>query len=81
MNVLRDPKANASERVSAANALLDRGWGRPTQTINASTDHSEHQRAIDEALARFARDLLQRIRGSENTHKTDVEASTCYTNS
>jgi hypothetical protein len=28
-----DPKASPAARVGAATAVLDRGWGRPTQSI------------------------------------------------
>lgn len=31
--VMNDPKAQAAARVGAATAILDRGWGRPTQSI------------------------------------------------
>jgi len=33
VRVLEDKKAPAASRVSAAVALLDRGWGKPAQTI------------------------------------------------
>ena len=32
-SIAAQPKANPSARVSAACALLDRGWGKPTQPI------------------------------------------------
>jgi len=31
--IMNDPKAPASARVAASEALLNRGWGRPTQMI------------------------------------------------
>jgi hypothetical protein len=31
--VMDDPKAPPAARVGAATAVLDRGWGRPTQSI------------------------------------------------
>jgi hypothetical protein len=31
--IMRDPKAPAAARVSAAQALLDRGYGKPAQAI------------------------------------------------
>ena len=31
--VMNDPKAPPAARVGAATAVLDRGWGRPTQSI------------------------------------------------
>ena len=36
-SIMRDPKAPASARVSAAQALLDRGYGKPAQAIEVST--------------------------------------------
>ena len=34
--ICTDPKAPEASRVTAANLLLDRGWGRPTQPSQAS---------------------------------------------
>jgi hypothetical protein len=31
--IMKDPDASAGARVSASSALLDRGWGRPLQSI------------------------------------------------
>lgn len=31
--IMNDPKAPPAARVGAATAVLDRGWGRPTQSI------------------------------------------------
>jgi hypothetical protein len=35
--IMRQPKAPAAARVQAAVALLDRGWGKPKQTVGG--DH------------------------------------------
>ena len=35
--IMKDPKAPAAARISAATALLDRGYGRPPQGIELST--------------------------------------------
>jgi hypothetical protein len=37
-SIMRDPKAPASARVSAAQALLDRGYGKPAQAIEVGTE-------------------------------------------
>jgi hypothetical protein len=37
-SIMTDLKAPAAARVSAANALLDRGWGKPRQPIDASVE-------------------------------------------
>ncbi len=31
--IMQEPTANSAARVSAATALLDRGWGKPAQAI------------------------------------------------
>jgi hypothetical protein len=36
--IMNQPKAPAAARVSAAQALLDRGWGKPTQPISGDED-------------------------------------------
>ena len=36
--IMRDPKAPAAARISAASALLDRGYGKPSQAIDATTN-------------------------------------------
>jgi len=72
VSVLEDAKANPSARVSAANALLDRGWGRPAQTLRATIDSEEGK--IDAALGVEASRLVELIRGSENTRESAPEA-------
>jgi Family of unknown function (DUF5681) len=34
--IMRNPKAPAAARISAASALLDRGYGKPLQTVDAN---------------------------------------------
>jgi len=36
--IMNDQRAPASARVAAAEALLNRGWGRPAQTIMGNDD-------------------------------------------
>jgi hypothetical protein len=38
VGVMRSRKATHAARVSAANALLDRGWGRPPQALENGED-------------------------------------------
>jgi hypothetical protein len=38
VGVMRSKNATAAARVSAANAILDRGWGKDTQAIENSDD-------------------------------------------
>ena len=56
VKVMGDPDAAPSARVGAATALLDRGWGRPAQTINASLDGQE---SFTEMLQRISERQLQ----------------------
>jgi hypothetical protein len=37
--IMRDPKAPAAARTSAACALLDRGYGKPSQSIEATNNN------------------------------------------
>jgi hypothetical protein len=68
--VMNDAKAAPAARVGAATALLDRGWGRPAQTIAASIEGKES--ILDAGLIGLASDLLAKLAagkdiGSENT--------------
>jgi hypothetical protein len=38
IGIMRSKDATAAARVSAANAVLDRGWGRATQPVGNSDD-------------------------------------------
>ena len=38
VGVMRNTKAPAPARIAAANAILDRGWGKATQTIENGDD-------------------------------------------
>lgn len=74
--VMNDDNANPSARVAASEALLNRGWGRPAQTIRASidTDFSERNAIVKDALADSAMELFKHMRGlPENTHGTDTK--------
>ncbi|MCJ2030725.1 DUF5681 domain-containing protein [Methylobacterium sp. J-043] len=39
VSIMGNEKSNASARVQAAVALLDRGWGRPKQSVDVKVDH------------------------------------------
>ena len=67
--VMNQPDAPAAARVSAAQALLDRGWGKPTQTIEATID--DKRDAADwtrEELVTFIHDATK---GSAGAAKAD----------
>ena len=52
--IMRDPKAPAAARVSAATALLDRGYGKPPQAIEVSAE-PDLSRLSDEDLETLKR--------------------------
>ena len=74
VHVMGDASAAPSARVGAASALLDRGWGRPAQTINASMESNNAM--LDAELLGDASDLLKLFKErSENKRITgDVDA-------
>jgi hypothetical protein len=57
VKVMKDDNAPPSARVSAAEALLDRGWGRPVMQIAAVVETKD----MDIPLP-FAADLLRHVR-------------------
>ncbi|WP_426313499.1 DUF5681 domain-containing protein [Methylobacterium fujisawaense] len=40
VSIGRDEKINGSARVQAWNSVLDRGWGRPKQSVDVKVDHN-----------------------------------------
>jgi hypothetical protein len=40
VSIIRDRESGASARTSAASILLDRGWGKPTQSVDGNIDGS-----------------------------------------
>ena len=40
VGIMRSKDATAAARVSAANAVLDRGWGKATQPMESSDDRA-----------------------------------------
>lgn len=40
LDVMTDERSNGSARVQAAVAMLDRGWGRPKQSVDVKVDHN-----------------------------------------
>jgi hypothetical protein len=53
-NIMRDTKAPPAARVAAANALLDRGFGKPTQPISQTLAKVDPSLMSDEELAAIA---------------------------
>ena len=46
--IMRQPKAPAAARVQASIALLDRGWGKPKQTVGGDLENPLAVRLIKE---------------------------------
>ena len=53
-NIMHDEKAPPAARVAAANALLDRGYGKPTQPIEQTLTKVDPSTISDEELAAIA---------------------------
>jgi HEAT repeat protein len=53
-NIMHDEKAPPAARVAAANALLDRGYGKPTQPISQTLAKVDPSSISDEELAAIA---------------------------
>ena len=53
-NIMHDEKAPPAARVAAANALLDRGYGKPTQPISQTLAKVDPSTISDEELAAIA---------------------------
>src|SRR5262249_42592561 len=53
-NIMHDEKAPSAARVAAANALLDRGYGKPTQPISQTFAKVDPSSISDEELAAIA---------------------------
>jgi len=54
--IMNQPDAPEAARVAAANSLLDRGWGKPTQPIAAAPD------PMDDTTTDELRSLIETIR-------------------
>ena len=49
-DIIRDKKAPHSARGYAANSILDRGYGRPSQTISTNGSKKPHDQMTDDEL-------------------------------
>ena len=57
--IMGDEKAPAAARVAAANALLDRGYGKPTQPISQTLEKIDPRTITDEELVAIVRNGIQ----------------------
>lgn len=52
--IMQQPDAPAAARVAAAVALLDRGWGKPQQTVDMNVRRTIAKELADDELADIA---------------------------
>jgi hypothetical protein len=52
--IMQQPEAPPAARVSAATALLDRGWGKPSQTVDMTVRKAIAKELADDELAHIA---------------------------
>jgi len=68
-DIIRDKKAPPAARCVAANSILDRGYGRPSQTINQGlVDKPVDQMTDEELMAR-----LRALKDCQGETSADVE--------
>ena len=60
VEIMQSPKAPPAARVAAANSLLDRGYGRPTQTIAQTLTRVDPDTLTDAELAAIASGVSKR---------------------
>jgi hypothetical protein len=53
--IMKEPRAPAAARISAAIALLDRGWGKPSQAIEMDLHQKPVEELTDEELTAIIR--------------------------
>lgn len=56
VTVLKDDKAPHSAKVSAATAVLERGWGKPQQNVNLSGSFEQKVVGLVQALDQASKD-------------------------
>jgi hypothetical protein len=70
-SIMKDGRAPHAARVSAANSLLDRGYGRPTQSVDVTANVSAvlpQERARD-IIARRLDSIAERIEAERDAHQ------------
>lgn len=67
--IMSQPKAPAAARVSAASAILDRGWGKPPQALDLTHD-------VSDTLAELMREIDGKSRGFMPEVKTNGAGAT-----
>jgi hypothetical protein len=74
--IMSDPKVAAAARVSAATAILDRGWGKPQQPIDADINVVPPEvRERQEAARQRVLAMLERYEAGEPIEQQPAKAS------
>jgi len=76
-NIMTDEKASKVSRVAAANALLDRAWGRAPQvmTLESDPDVLNESHAMFDAARRIAFTLALGVKAREETTQLRATAA------
>lgn len=69
--VARDKNAAAAARVTAAVAILDRGWGKPRQELQVATD--AHDLSDEALLAIIAKGQAEAAAAAEAAERDEAE--------
>ncbi len=69
--IMTDKRINGSARVQAATQLLDRGWGRPKQSVDVKVDHNASGLAA--AITAAQDRLVQRAVEAQRANVIDGE--------
>ena len=69
-SIMNQAKAPAAARVQAAQALLDRGWGKATQVVEATVNNVDASRVSDLELA-----TIIAIDSGEGTPEAEIDPS------
>ena len=69
-SILNDPKAPLQAVIMAANSLLDRGFGKPPQSvdINASVTATITRESARDIIARRLDSIAERIEAERDSH-------------
>ena len=70
VHIMREPTAPAAARIAAAQTLLDRGWGKAVQTIEATVNNVDASRVSDMELA-----TIIAIDSGEGTTEAEIDPS------
>jgi hypothetical protein len=70
-SILRDPKAPLQAVIMAANSLLDRGFGKPPQSVdfNASVTPTITRESARDIIARRLDTIAERIEAERDSHQ------------